>query len=312
MRLLPTIVRQIRAFLQLPVRLNAIDGAQQQSAILQAQILIELQRQRGSVNDLREVEFQVFSQYGEDGIIQYLLREIGPVPHTFVEFGVQNYMESNTRFLLMKDYWRGLIIDASESYMRQVRARDFHWRHQLATEAAFITRDNINAIIARHGFRGEIGLLSVDIDGNDYWVWEAINVVDPVIVVAEYNGVYGMRLPVTVPYADDFHYLRAHSTGLHWGVSLAALNHLAIRRGYALIGCNSAGNNAFFVKRSRLGRLTPREPAEAFRPPVFRVSRTSAGDMSFLDLSAQRKAIRGVPLVDVVTGQTISFDPDEL
>ena len=125
-------------------------------------------------------------------------------PPSFIEFGVETYRESNTRFLLVKDNWRGLVIDGSETNVASIRALSEYWRHDLTAVASFITRDNINDLFADAGFTGEVGLLSIDIDGNDYWVWEAIDVVSPVIVVVEYNSVFGPEAQVTVPYAADF------------------------------------------------------------------------------------------------------------
>ena len=197
---------------------------------------------------LREAEFKVFSQWGEDGIIQYLISRVEvPVPY-FVEFGVENYLESNTRFLLLNDNWSGLIMDGSEANMQYVRGDAIYWRHELQAVSAFITAENINELLRAHVQQRDIGILSVDIDGNDYWVWRAIDAVEPCIVVAEYNSVFGPELQVTVPYQPDFNRTKAHHSNLCWGASLAALCQLGVQKGYAFVGSNSAGNNAFFVR----------------------------------------------------------------
>ena len=152
--------------------------------LLSARILIRQMRQLGPLSRLADAEFKVFSQFGDDGIIQYLLQQV-EIPETsrrFIEFGVQDYQESNTRFLMVNDNWRGLIIDGSESNIQKVVSDPLYWRHDLTAVAAFIDRDNINDLFSSNGYSGEIGLLSVDIDGNDYWVWEAIDAVSPRIV----------------------------------------------------------------------------------------------------------------------------------
>jgi hypothetical protein len=96
---------------------------------------------------------KVHSQFGEDGIIKYLLRRISSVPETFIEFGVQKYTEANTVFLLENDKWRGMVIDGSPENIASVRSRDTYWRHDLTAVSAFITRENINSIIDSNGFR---------------------------------------------------------------------------------------------------------------------------------------------------------------
>src|SRR5690348_2388073 len=152
----------------------------------------------GPRRPLRDAEFQVFSQWGDDGIIQYLIHQVPSLPEVFVEFGVQDYRESNTRFLLMHDNWSGLVMDGSEQFVSFIQSEDIYWRYDLTAVASFLTRENINDVIRGAGFSGPIGILSVDIDGNDYWVWEAIDVVDPTIVIVEYNSVFGPDRAVSV------------------------------------------------------------------------------------------------------------------
>jgi hypothetical protein len=255
---------------------------------------------------LSEVEFKVFSQFGDDGILQHLIASSGAAPDVFVEFGVSDYLESNTRFLLQGCNWRGLVLDSGEAEIRSIRARDFYWRHDLTAVQAFIDRDNIDALLTGNGFAGPLGLLSIDIDGNDYWVWEAIRAVDPVIVVVEYNGVYGPERAVAVPYDARFSRTAAHPSNLYWGASLGAFCVLAERKGYACVGSNSAGNNAYFVRRDRLGALRPLRSAEAWVESRFRDSRDEAGQLSFLSGSARRRPIADLPLLDVEHGNTLS------
>jgi hypothetical protein len=195
-----------------------------EAKILSARTLIRQMAATDVISELGDTEFRVFSQFGEDGIIQYLIRR-SRVPRnlrTFVEFGVENYTEANTRFLLVNDNWRGLIMDASASNMASVRAWPFYWKYELSAQEAFIDRDNINDLIGEAGFAGEIGLLSVDVDGNDYWVWERISVVDPIIVIVEYNSLFGASRAVTIPYDPAFDRAPAHYSPLNWGGSLNA------------------------------------------------------------------------------------------
>jgi hypothetical protein len=272
--------------------------------ILQGRTLAQQNAQRAPFASLQEAEFKVFSQFGEDGILQYLVRETGiaPAERRFVEFGVQDYAESNTRFLLMNNQWQGLIIDGSKTYMDIVRNQDLYWRHDITAVDAWIDRDNINRLIGDAGFCDDIGLLSVDIDGNDYWVWERIDVVRPVIVAVEWNSVFGPRHKISIPYDPAFQREKAHYSCLYWGASIAAFEHLGARKGYSLLGSNSAGNNIFFVRNDRLGRLKPVPAAEAWVESRFRDSRDANGKLNFLGGARRLPEIVDLPVVEVETG----------
>lgn len=257
--------------------------------------------------DLREAEFRVFSQFGEDGIIQYLAQRVPIENEVFVEFGVEDYSESNTRFLLVNDNWRGLVMDGGDRHLAFVRRTGLAWRHDIDAKVAFVDRDNINGLIASAGIRGDIGLLSVDIDGNDYWVLEAIDVVSPRILAVEYNSNFGPEAAVTVPYDPAFERGRAHWSQLYWGASLAALDGLARRKGYALVGGNSAGNNAFWVREDLLGNLPRAAVDEAYAVSRFRESRDESGALTYVGDQRTRLAIiRHLPVWDVEAERTVT------
>lgn len=228
-------------------------------------------RQKTRIASLDDVEFRVYSQWGEDGIIDWLVERIDVSAERFVEFGVESYVESNTRFLLKQRNWKGLVIDRSEEYVRLIKNDEISWRHDLTALAHFITRDNINALFTRGGFAGPIGLLSIDIDGMDYWVWERVSAVRPDIVICEYNAAFGDVHPLTIPHNADFERFKAHHSGCYFGASIDALCRLAARKGYSLVGTNSAGCNAFFVLNEHYakleGQIADKRPRAArFRP----------------------------------------------
>lgn len=278
-----------------------------EAKMLTAKLLVDRMAERGLLTDIQKAEFKVFSQFGEDGIIQYLIRRAGITSEerSLVEFGADFYGEANTRFLVMNDNWRGLLIDGSEKSIRTIRKQPFYWAHDLSTVTAFIDADNINDVIGGAGYRGRIGLLSIDIDGNDYWIWDKISVVDPVIVVMEYNSVFGPDRAVTVPYDPKFYRLNAHYSGLYFGCSLKALEIVARRKGYALVGSNSAGNNAFFVKHERLNGQPALTSKQAYVESRFRESRDRSGRLTYAAGTARLKQIADMPLVDVEAGTTI-------
>jgi hypothetical protein len=273
--------------------------------VLQGRALAVSNKQRSDIKSLHDAEFKVFSQFGEDGIIQYLIQEthISSDEMTFIEFGVENYLESNTRFLLVNNNWQGLIFDGSEQNINAIKGQDFYWRNELTAVHAWIDRDNINQLIRHAGFSGEIGLLSVDIDGNDYWVWQAIDVVSPVIVAVEWNSLFGSDAAISIPYDPKFYRTNGHYSNLYYGASIAAFEHLGKQKGYSLVGSNSAGNNLFFVRNDRLGTLKPLNAKEAYVKSHIREARDQDGKLTFLTGEARFHAIKGLKVIDVVHGK---------
>ena len=257
--------------------------------------------------EIAKAEFQCFSQFGEDGIIQFLVQRVPIERDVFVEFGVADYRESNTRFLLVHDNWRGLIMDSADTMHEFLRSTGLAWQHEIDAKTAFIDRDNINDLIRTAGVAGDIGLLSIDLDGNDYWVLEAIDVVTPRVLITEYNSIFGAEVAVTVPYDPTFARGEKHWSWLYWGASLAALTRLASEKSYALVGGNRAGNNAFYVRRDVLGDIPEVTVEEAYVQSRFRESRSPAGELSYISAHEERlRLIADLPLVDLESGREIS------
>ena len=254
---------------------------------------------------IENAEFRVYSQWGEDGIIQYLVNQLSIPNKVFVEFGVENYLESNTRFLLINNNWSGLVIDGSQKHIDYIKSDSIYWSHNVKAECEFITIDNINDIFLKNGIKDDIGLLSVDIDGNDYWVWESINCIQPRIVVAEYNSLFGPHAKVSTPYTPSFYRGDAHYSKVYYGASIAALTNLASQKGYSLVGSNIAGNNIFFVRDDLLGSLKVMTPAEAYRRAQFREFHDEQGALTYYDFDARIKALGDMEVQDVETKKLI-------
>ncbi len=252
--------------------------------------------------DFRKIGFKVFSQWDEDGIIQYLISKIPIENKTFIEFGVENYEESNTRFLLVNDHWQGMVMDACTDDIRYIQTDRIHWQFDLQAKCAWITRDNINSLLLEAGFSPDVGLLSIDINGNEYWIWESIQSVKPRIVIAEYNSVFGLQ-PISVPYKEDFDRTAAHHSNLYYGCSLAALCHLAQKKGYLFVGSNIWGHNAFFIRSDVAGEFKGLEPHEAYILSKFRESRDSEGNLSYVRGENRIKLIEHLPVVNVISGE---------
>ena len=280
-----------------PVSLAPLERRLDDLAVLHGRTLA-LQLADRDVETLHDAEFKVFSQFGDDGIVEYLVRRVPARDDRFVEIGVEDYTEANTRFLLEHRNWRGLVVDSAAEHVERIRARESAWRYELTAVAARVDRDNVNDLLAEHGFDRALGLFSLDIDGNDYWVWEALEA-DPAIVVVEYNSVFGAERAVTIPYDPAFERARAHFSHLYWGASLAALAQLGERKEYALVGTNSAGNNAYFVRRELAAGLPAPTVAEAYVESRFRESRDEQGNFTFLTGHERLRAIGSLPVWDV-------------
>jgi hypothetical protein len=249
---------------------------------------------------LREREFRVYSQWGEDGIIRHLIDRVAVPSTRFVEFGVESYHEANTRFLLVDRNWSGLVLDGDPHHVERIRRGRLHWLYDLKAVQVFVTRETIDGLLVEHGFGGDIGLLSIDIDGVDFWIWEAIESSRPAIVVIEYNYRFGPTASVTVPYREDFDRRRAHHSILYYGASLEALVRLGRRKGYAFVGAGSAGLNAFFVRRDLLpAGLPERTAAEGWVEGRYDEAHDESGRRIKMSRDDEHALVTGLPLVEV-------------
>ena len=203
--------------------------------------------------------YKVYSQNDEDGIIAEIFNRIGTTNKQFIEFGVQNGLESNGHFLLHKG-WQGLWIDGSKKNIKQSK-KNFKKpikNKQLSVLNAFITRDNINDLIIGENISGEIDFLSIDIDGNDYHIWNAITCINARVVCIEYNA----------KFPPDYEWVMPYNPNHIWdgsdlfGASLKSLEKLGIKLGYQLVATNMNGINAFFVRKDLAKELFP-NPATA-------------------------------------------------
>jgi hypothetical protein len=220
----------------------------------------ENQRKFDDPTHLDRFGYKVYSQNDEDGIIQEIFKRIGTTNKTFVEFGVQDGLESNCHFLLFTG-WKGLWIEGDGIFFK--RLQEYFSKplltNRLIAINRFITTDNINDLIGVEGkITGEIDLLSIDIDGNDYWIWEKINCIQPRAVVIEYNA----KFPPPCEWVMEYNADHIWDGSDNQGASLKSLELLGDRIGYSLVGTNRNGVNAFFVKKE-LAKGLFAEPATA-------------------------------------------------
>ena len=199
-----------------------------------------------------EIEFRAYSQNGEDGILLYIFALIGTENKTCVEICAGGGTVCNSANLIINHGWTGLLVDGNENAVRS--GRKFYSAHPDTSvfppkfASAWVTAENINSLIASHGIGGRIDLLSLDLDGVDYWIWKAIEQIQPRVVVVETQVIWDEDHCVTVPYSANFKAEYYRGYGCYSGASLSALVKLANNKGYRLVGCQRYGYNVFFMK----------------------------------------------------------------
>jgi hypothetical protein len=260
------------------------------------------------IKSINEVEFKVFSQWGEDGIIDWLVNSIPTLPKTFIEFGVETYTESNTRLLLLNHNWSGLVIDGSLQNIQNIKKQNIYWRHNLNAIHAFIDVDNINELFSISNFGTQIGILSIDIDGNDYWVWDKIQITKPVIVICEYNAVFGDLNPITIPYNSEFQRTNYSDTNLYFGASIQALINLAEKKGYEFIGTNSHGCNAFFIDKNYSHNITDKISDKYIFPSKFREARNAKNELLYINGPDRLKLISDLDIYDLDLNKVVKIN----
>ncbi len=257
------------------------------------QILLSLKYRdlaaKGVTLPFDEVGFRNYSQTSEDGILLYIFSLIGTSNRRAVELGCGPGFESNTANLAVNHNWDVLMVDGSKANVEL--ARRFFGKHpdtrifghQVVRE--WIDRESVNATLEKYGLSGEIDLFSLDVDGVDYWIWEALTVISPRVVVVEYNFSLGERC-VTVPYRADFvsewnteslfaedtenepsHVGAVTSRFCYGGASLRAMVKLAKTKGYRLVGTDGQGFNAFFIRNDITQELFPEIDVSTVSPP---------------------------------------------
>lgn len=232
----------------------------------QRKLALDYQQQAktGTLPKLADTGFRVFSQFEEDGKLLFLFALLGMNKPTFVEFGSDDGVNSNSANLYFHFGWTGLFIDGNAKAIDRGRRFFSRYPHPHFVPPVFvnsiITAENINELISKGGQTGEIGLLSIDIDGNDYWVWKAIDVIQPQVVIIETHVEFGMH-DIIVPYDPNYMFPGKHP--LYHGASPVAMVKLAAKKGYRLVGANDRGFNLIFLRNDLLTDLVPEVSVES-------------------------------------------------
>jgi hypothetical protein len=204
--------------------------------------LSELERWR-EAGDLRAFENKVFSQNGEDGIIWEILHRVGAETQYFVEFGVESGEQCNCRRLAIQENWRGLFIEANKADFEKLGKLYGQYKNVQCLND-FVTSSNIQSILESNKVPRHLDLLSIDVDGNDYWIWAAIKEWQPRLVVIEYNS----TVPPSKKWVMKEDLKHKWDRTNYFGASLASLTALGRTKGYTLVATDSMGINAFFVR----------------------------------------------------------------
>ncbi len=267
---------------------------------LQGKILQEKNKVKNKIKNLNDVEFSVFSQFGDDGVISWIVNQIPEIKKKFIEIGTQDYWESNTRFLLKSENWSGILVDASEKDINKIKRQRIYWQHDLKAYQLMATKENINQFLGDkiNSKDKEIGLLSIDIDGNDYWILDEINSIDPTIIVCEFNSIFGDVHKMSVLYDKNFVRNEKHYSNLYFGASIKAFISLLEKKGFFFIGTNSSGINAFFVKNDLAANFRSKIQEITIFPSKVRESLDKNGKLTYQDIFERKKKIEHLQIYD--------------
>ena len=234
----------------------------------------------------RNSEFKVYSKHGGDGLLLYIFSKIGTANYTFVEIGIEDGRECNTANLSLNFGWRGLMIDANKDWVKSAK---LYFDTELGDKAdnvkvvaCFVTAENFNKVLLEYDIRGEVDLLSIDIDSNDYWVWRSVAAINPRVVVVEYNAALGLR-SMTIKYDPNLdHRETHHKNPLYFGASLPALAKLGKSKGYILVACDLHGHDAFFIRGDvAKEKFVELSAEEAFYPNPYNIKNVGDIDTQF-------------------------------
>ena len=257
-----------------------------------------------TVKNINEIELKINSQNGEDGIIDFLTYKLNISKTNFVEIGVGEYIEANTRFLYDRYHQRGLIIDCIKDLKNKVSSNVNLWKGELNIVEHSVNANNINEIL-KDNCNFEIDLFSLDIDSTDYWIIERLKPKISKIFIAEYNSVFGGKYDISVPNTEKFDRFSYHYSGLCYGMSLRALVRLMKNKGFYFIGTNTFKNNAFFINEDypfkdyfkNFNKINYLD-LETYADSVFSESRNKSGKLNYLRGKSRLDEIKECEIID--------------
>ena len=259
--------------------------------------------------ELWDAEVKVYSQWGEDGILDYICEAIGISKPNVIEIGSGNFIECNSRFLAESRNANIIAVDGRNDLIDTVNTSSVFWKSFIIPLVDWVTPSKINSIIQLGENRfGKIDIFSIDLDGNDYWILKEANLNQIDIVVLEYNPLFGAIKEVTVPRDDEFNRYKKHFSGLYYGASLKAYINLLNNKNFSFIGTNRVGSNAFFIKSNLLDNFKISTPSNLEKYVDWRIreSRDISGRLSYLSGKDRLEIIKELPLIELTTQSEVN------
>ncbi|MAL65543.1 MAG: hypothetical protein CMF94_05515 [Candidatus Marinimicrobia bacterium] len=265
---------------------------------------LSLRKDYSNISLLSDVDYKVFSQNGEDGILDYLLYQLGIQKPKFLEIGVGDYTECNTRFIFERYSACGTIIDCIDNLEQKVKKNLELWKGNLKIINEKVNSKNVHDLIINTKNFLDLDVFSLDIDGIDYWIIEKLPEDFSKIVILEYNHIFGNDLKVTVPNIENFDRSDYHYSNLCFGMSIKAAIEIMEKKNFYFIGTNLLRNNAFFVsknypKNKFFQNLIIEDPTYSANA-TFRESRDVKGNLNYLSGKNKIQEISECEVVELV------------
>lgn len=283
---------------------NVLQLSNTQTKLMLGNIYLnQIRKEYDLIKNLQEVEYKIFSQTGEDGIIDFLLKKLDILNCKFIEIGVGDYSEANTRYIYETSFSEGLIIDIENNLRDKVSKNINLWKGLLHIENIEINSENINEILDKYNLNANLDLFSIDIDGIDYWVIDNLKSQISKLFVLEYNPTFGHNLEITIPNINNFNRFKSHYSGCYYGSSLKAMIKLMDRKGYDFLGTNKLNFNAFFASKNishKFENLKQNlDSLENYSLIKIRDSKNKEGELDFLDKKQRLIQIKNLEVIDV-------------
>ena len=264
-----------------------------------------------NVKKLTEAELKIYSQWGEDGILDYLCHKLDLERPHFLEVGAGDFQECNSRFLVEYRNASATLVDANPELADAVKKSDLYWKSHLFSFVTWVTTENINEIIQKAKLKmNGLDIFSLDLDGNDYWIMKEANLIDFQVVVLEYNSIFGSEKALTIPLDQHFDRQKKNFSLLYYGASLRAYVELMDSKGFVFVGTNIVRSNAFFVRKGSEFSVSFDLPKELdrFTDCKIRESRDEFGRMTYMTIKEGVSLVGGLPVVDLESGKEISLN----
>ena len=271
--------------------------------LLGAKALFVSRKNYKKIDNINQTELKIFSQNGEDGIIDYLLESLLIQKPKFVEIGVGDYSEANTRFIFETRSPKGLIVDCNKHLEKKVKKNIKLWKSDISIVEDFVTSQNITSILKKNNFHNQVDLFSLDVDGIDYWILKELPKNFSKIAILEFNPYFGPTNSITIPNIKNFDRSKYHSSMLYFGMSLKAAIDLMSKKNLTFVGSNLMRNNAFFVRKDLLKKLSLKNITQKnlknYVDANFREGRNTKGELSYLSKDEIIKKIKNCEVIDL-------------